>query len=128
MSRSRPATSGTIQLLNPSKINCIYAVTRQASLIPSRNSYFADDNDVKTMIQGVRLALRIARTKPIADKLVFKSNADEKNIFFMGDADPETVTDDQIEGWLRREVETIYHPVSNLLPFWVCVWALADSC
>ncbi|KAB5591168.1 hypothetical protein CTheo_5377 [Ceratobasidium theobromae] len=76
-------------------------------------NYFADDNDVKTMIQGVRLALRIARTKPIADKLVFKSNADEKNIFFMGDADPETVTDDQIEGWLRREVETIYHPVGT---------------
>jgi hypothetical protein len=66
------------------------------------------------MIRGVRLALRVAHSQPLASKLIFKPNTDEKSIFFMGDADPDTVTDDAIEAWLRREVETIYHPVRVL--------------
>ncbi|KAF8599117.1 GMC oxidoreductase [Ceratobasidium sp. AG-I] len=76
-------------------------------------NYFSTANDVKTMIQGVRLALRVAHTEPLRSKLMFKSNTDESSVFFMGDADPETVTDSQIEAWLRREVETIYHPVGS---------------
>ncbi|CAE6468564.1 unnamed protein product [Rhizoctonia solani] len=76
-------------------------------------NYFADPNDVKTLIQGVRMALKIAHTKPLADKLIFKPNTDKSNIFFMGDQDPATVTDAEIEAWLRREAETIYHPVGT---------------
>ncbi|KAH7341232.1 GMC oxidoreductase [Rhizoctonia solani] len=76
-------------------------------------NYFADPNDVKTLVQGVRIALKIAHTKPLADKLIFKPNQDESNIFFMGDQDPATVTDEVIEAWIRREAETIYHPVGT---------------
>ncbi|CAE6501665.1 unnamed protein product [Rhizoctonia solani] len=76
-------------------------------------NYFADPNDVKTLIQGVRLVLKIAHTKPLTDKIVFKPNQDESSIFFMGDQDPATVTDDVIEAWIRREVETVYHPVGT---------------
>ncbi|CAE6461743.1 unnamed protein product [Rhizoctonia solani] len=76
-------------------------------------NYFADPNDVKTLVQGVRIALKIAHTQPLADKLVFKPNQDKSNIFFMGDQDPATVTDDVIEAWIRREAETIYHPVGT---------------
>lgn len=74
-------------------------------------SYFSTPNDIKTLIQGVRLALRVAHTEPLKSKLMFKPNTDESSVFFMGDADPDTVTDAQIEAWLRRNVETIYHPV-----------------
>ena len=76
-------------------------------------SYFSTPNDIKTLIQGIRLALRIAHTEPLRSKLMFKPNTDESSVFFMGDADPETITDSQIEAWLRKEVETIYHPVSS---------------
>ncbi|CAE7109818.1 unnamed protein product [Rhizoctonia solani] len=76
-------------------------------------NYFADLNDVKTLVQGVRMALKIAHTKPLADKLIFKPNTDKSSIFFMGDQDPATVTDAEIEDWLRREAETIYHPVGT---------------
>ncbi|KAG8709466.1 hypothetical protein FRC09_000660 [Ceratobasidium sp. 395] len=69
---------------------------------------------MKVMVQGVRMALRVAHTGPLASKLMFKpENKDTNNIFFMGDADPETVTDEVIEGWLRREAETLYHPVGT---------------
>ncbi|KAG9084614.1 hypothetical protein FS749_005095 [Ceratobasidium sp. UAMH 11750] len=69
---------------------------------------------MKIMVQGVRTALRVAHTKPLASKLVFKpENKDTGSIFYMGDADPETVTDEEIEGWLRRETETLYHPVGT---------------
>ncbi|CAE6457084.1 unnamed protein product [Rhizoctonia solani] len=76
-------------------------------------NYFADPNDVKTLAQGVRLSLKIAHTKPLADKLIFQPNTDKSNVFFMGDQDPATVTDAEIEAWLRREAETIYHPVGT---------------
>ncbi|CAE6535768.1 unnamed protein product [Rhizoctonia solani] len=76
-------------------------------------NYFADPNDIKTLVQGVRLVLKIAHTKPLADKLIFKPNTDKANVFFMGDQDPATVTDEEIEGWIRREAETIYHPVGT---------------
>lgn len=76
-------------------------------------NYFSTPNDIKTLIQGVRLALRVAHTEPLKSKLMFKPNTDESSVFFMGDADPDTVTDAQIEAWLRRNVETIYHPVGS---------------
>ncbi|KAG8706912.1 hypothetical protein FRC08_000801 [Ceratobasidium sp. 394] len=77
-------------------------------------NYLATPHDMKIMVQGVRTALRVAHTKPLASKLVFKpENKDTGSIFFMGDADPETVTDEEIEDWLRRETETLYHPVGT---------------
>ncbi|KAF8676907.1 Gmc oxidoreductase [Rhizoctonia solani] len=76
-------------------------------------NYFADPNDIKTLVQGVRLALKIAHTKPLADKLIFRPNTDTSSVFFMGDQDPATITDAEIEAWLRREAQTIYHPVGT---------------
>ncbi|KAF8751725.1 Gmc oxidoreductase [Rhizoctonia solani] len=76
-------------------------------------NYFADPNDIKTLVQGVRLALKIAHTKPLADKLIFRPNTDTSSVFFMGDQDPAAITDAEIEAWLRREAQTIYHPVGT---------------
>ncbi|KAG8775870.1 hypothetical protein FRC12_001229 [Ceratobasidium sp. 428] len=77
-------------------------------------NYLSTTHDIKVMVQGVRMALRVAHTGPLASKLVFQpENKDTNSIFFMGDADPETVTDEVIEGWLMREAETLYHPVGT---------------
>ncbi|QRV90274.1 GMC oxidoreductase [Ceratobasidium sp. AG-Ba] len=100
----RPQSTGTVTIKSGD-------VWEDAIIEPN---YFKSPHDVKIMIQGVRTALRVAHTKPLASKLVFKpENKDTSSMYFMGDADPETVTDEVIEGWLRREVETIYHPVGT---------------
>ncbi|KAG9089911.1 hypothetical protein FRC06_001306 [Ceratobasidium sp. 370] len=55
-----------------------------------------------------RAALCVPHTKPLASKLAFRpENKDTASMFFMGDADPDTVTDEVIEDWLRRETETL---------------------
>ena len=36
-------------------------------------------------------------------------------MYWIGDQDPETLTDETIEKWLRQGVETLYHPVRSRL-------------
>lgn len=38
-------------------------------------------------------------------------------MYWIADQDPDTLTDEQIEKWLKLQVETLYHPVSSLLAF-----------
>ena len=57
--------------------------------------------------------LRIAHTKPLADQLIFPGpNPDKNDVHWLADADPETLTDGDIVEWVRRNAETLYHPVS----------------
>lgn len=54
---------------------------------------------------------------PLADKLIFDystKNDDMTNMYWLTDQDPETLTDEKIEAWLRVNAETLYHPVSTL--------------
>lgn len=45
-----------------------------------------------TFVRGVRLALRMARSKPLVDQLLLKDDAEESDsISFPGDANPDKV-------------------------------------
>lgn len=67
------------------------------------------------MVRAIRLALRISRTEPLVNKLELKPHSTDKDIFWPGDADPDIITDAEIEEFIRRNVETNYHPVSPAL-------------
>ncbi|TDL17531.1 GMC oxidoreductase, partial [Rickenella mellea] len=77
-------------------------------------NYFSHPNDLKVLVRGVRLALRIGRAAALQPLLDLKRDSDDKgDIFWPGDADPDKVTDDELEKWIKENAETIYHPVST---------------
>ena len=64
----------------------------------------------------MRVSLTIAHTPPLADKLVFdysKKNDDTNHLYWLADQDPETLTDERLEAWLRNHVQSAYHPVGT---------------
>lgn len=81
-------------------------------------SYFDNKVDIQNFIRGVRAVLTIAKTSPLADKLIFdytKKNDDMESGYWLADQDPNTLTDEVLEKWLRGNVETLYHAVRPLL-------------
>ncbi len=67
-----------------------------------RANYLSTENDMKTLIAGVRLARELAHTKAFDE--------------FRGDELPEgagATTDAEIAEFIRRETETLYHPVGT---------------
>ncbi|TDL17530.1 GMC oxidoreductase [Rickenella mellea] len=105
----RPLSVGNITLANASPF--------QKPLIDA--NYFADPNDIEVMALGVRLALRIARASslqpmlslPSTSKTAYDSQNDD--IFWPGDADPDTIPDAELEKWIRDHAETLYHPIGT---------------
>jgi len=65
------------------------------------------------MVRAIRLALRIGRSESLVSQLELKPHStDKEDVFWPGDADPDIITDTEIEGFIRRNAETNYHPVS----------------
>lgn len=72
------------------------------------------------MTLGVRLALRIARASSLQPMLTLPStttkstyDAQDDDIFWPGDADPDTIPDAELEKWIRDHAETLYHPIGT---------------
>ena len=62
------------------------------------------------------MALRIGRSEPLVNKLELRPHSiNKEDVFWPGDADPDIITDTEIEGFIRRNGETNYHPVSMFL-------------
>ncbi|KAF8123816.1 GMC oxidoreductase [Mycena galopus ATCC 62051] len=99
-----PASQGTISL----KSSNIF----DHPLIDPK--YLFNKNDLGILIKATRLALRIARAEPIASSLELPEDSkDETTYFWPGDADPDTLTDQQITAWIRRNGQTAWHPTST---------------
>ena len=67
-----------------------------------RVNYLSTENDMKTLVAGVRMARELAHAKSFDD--------------FRGDELPEgagATTDAEIGEFIRRETETLYHPVGT---------------
>ncbi|EPQ58672.1 alcohol oxidase [Gloeophyllum trabeum ATCC 11539] len=80
--------------------------------------YLAHPNDIKVLARGVRLALRIARAPALQAFLDLRPAAahaglDRTDLFYPGDADPERISDAEIEEWIRGNAETLYHCVGT---------------
>jgi len=80
--------------------------------------YLSAEYDWKVHRRFMRLALRIARAEPLAQKLVLPKvgeNIDKSasNFFWPGDADPDTVTDAELDVAIAKNSQTFYHPVGT---------------
>jgi choline dehydrogenase len=64
--------------------------------------YFSDPRDMDLMLHGVKLTREIAATSPLAEHLAGE--------FYPG---PEANTDDELRAWIRRSVNTIFHPTGT---------------
>jgi len=63
--------------------------------------YFTDPDDVRVLVEGVRMARRVLRTEPLAS-------------FAGDDLEPSPGTDDDgLEAFVREQAETLYHPVGT---------------
>ncbi|KAE9398602.1 GMC oxidoreductase [Gymnopus androsaceus JB14] len=76
--------------------------------------YLSDPHDLQVLLKSVRLAMHIARTPPLADILELpKDSADQSTFFWPGDANPETVSDEDLTAWIKRNGQTAWHPTSS---------------
>ncbi|KAJ7278858.1 GMC oxidoreductase [Mycena rebaudengoi] len=99
-----PGSQGTIMLASSS--------IWDAPLIDPR--YFVDEKDMTVLIKAVRLALRIARTAPLSAYLELPEDSKDQSTFFWpGDANPDTLTDEELSAWIKRNGQTAWHPTST---------------
>ena len=88
----RPESKGTINLYSPDPLE--YPI-----ITPN---YLGTETDQKTMIEGVKIARRIAQTEPVRE-LVQNEHKPGKDI----------QSDDEILDWIRNTSETIFHPTGT---------------
>jgi choline dehydrogenase len=94
VSPCRPESRGTIK---------IRSADPEAPPIIHRN-YLATENDVRVMVDSLRLVDRISRTAPLSDML-------EERLHLP--AGP--LSDEQLESWARHTGRTTYHPTSTCM-------------
>nr|GAT51506.1 GMC oxidoreductase [Mycena chlorophos] len=74
----------------------------------------ADTQDLRVLVKATRLALRIVRAAPLAGIVQIPEHSeDETTYFWPGDADPDAVSDEALEAWIRRNGQTCWHPTST---------------
>ncbi|KAJ7222417.1 GMC oxidoreductase [Mycena pura] len=99
-----PASKGTITLASSSMFD-------HPVIDPK---YLSDQHDLQVHIKAIRLALRIARAEPLASALALPDDSkDESTFFWPGDADPDTVSDERLAAWIKRNGQTAWHPTST---------------
>jgi choline dehydrogenase len=77
-------------------------------------NYLSNPNDLKILIRGVRLCMRIGHTEALKSMLDLKADPiDKKDHFWSGDVDPYKVTDEEIIDFVKNGAETLYHPVGT---------------
>ncbi|KAH9958741.1 GMC oxidoreductase [Russula dissimulans] len=100
----KPESSGTITIKSSS-------VYDQPIIDPN---FFASENDMNVLIRGVRFSMRIGRADCVKDILEPKADStDTKDFFYMGDADPDRVTDEEIKEFIRSHCSAAFHPTST---------------
>ncbi|KAF8487360.1 GMC oxidoreductase [Russula ochroleuca] len=100
----KPESSGTITVESPS-------VYDKPVIDPN---FFASENDMNVLVRGVRFSMRVGRAN--SAKNVFEPKADSidtKDFFYMGDADPDRITDEEIKEYIRGHCSAAFHPTST---------------
>ncbi|KAJ7619827.1 GMC oxidoreductase [Mycena polygramma] len=76
--------------------------------------YFSDPRDLAVVIKSIRLALRICRTEPLMSALDLVADSNDQSTFFWpGDANPDTVSDEDLTAWIKRNGQAAWHPTSS---------------
>ncbi|KAF8527489.1 GMC oxidoreductase [Hysterangium stoloniferum] len=102
-----------VVLLRPMSSGSITLKTRNlwdgANIDPN---YLSEDNDIKGLVKGIRLSMRIARTSPLVENLLLADDVENSDdYYFPGHAHPDKVTDEALENFIRKETQTLYHPM-----------------
>lgn len=72
------------------------------------HSYLEDENDIKTLVRGMRILDDIAKTEPLASRLDPKGNSCPDL-----EHDLSKKTDAELADFVRNNVQTLYHPTST---------------
>ncbi|KAJ7153575.1 GMC oxidoreductase [Mycena crocata] len=100
----KPASYGTVKLASSNPWD-------HPKIDPN---YVSEPSDMALCIMGLRLLMRIARTKPFVDSLNLpKDSNDKTSLFWPTDCNPDTVSDDDLEAWTRLHGQSTGHPTSS---------------
>ncbi|KAF7362284.1 Dehydrogenase str4 [Mycena venus] len=107
-------TAGTL-LLKPASYGSVKLTSTNPWDYPDIDAnYLAEASDMALCIMGLRLMMRIARTKPFVDSLNLPKDSDDKtSLFWPTDCNPDTVSDDDLEAWTRLHGQSTGHPTSS---------------
>ncbi|KAI0794378.1 GMC oxidoreductase [Fomes fomentarius] len=103
----KPVSSGTVEL----RTNSVY----DAPLIDP--NFLADQSDLNALIRSVRMLLHLVRTPPLSDALDlrnYETAPEDANYYWIGDADPDKVSDAEIEAYIRKYGQSSTHPTSSV--------------
>ncbi|KAJ3553699.1 hypothetical protein NM688_g3475 [Phlebia brevispora] len=78
-------------------------------------NYFASESDLNVVVRAVRFTQHLARTEPLASLLAPRPELTDRktNIFWVGDVDPDKVTDDELKEFVKENSLPEYHPISS---------------
>jgi choline dehydrogenase len=77
-------------------------------------NYLSNPNDLKKLVRGVRLSMNIVHSKAFGPMVDLKANpTDKKDYYWGGDVDPDTITDEEVAAFVKKEAESMYHPVGT---------------
>ncbi|KAK7057604.1 dehydrogenase str4 [Favolaschia claudopus] len=107
-------TAGSL-LLKPASYGSVKLASSNPWDYPNIDAnYIAEPSDIGLCIMGLRLLMRIARTKPFVDSLNLpKDSTDKTSLFYITDCNPDTVSDDDLEAWTRLHGQSTGHPTSS---------------
>jgi choline dehydrogenase len=72
------------------------------------SSYFHTQHDVDVLVRSIKILLRITKASPLAQSVDPAGIKDPRFDHHLYDA-----TDAELEGYVRKRAETLYHPTST---------------
>ncbi|KAI0649658.1 GMC oxidoreductase [Trametes meyenii] len=114
-----PGTSGLTLaaiILRPESRGTVVLKSRSAWDAPLIDpNCLAMESDMNVLIRGARLLMHLARTEPLASVLDLGPHSDDKTSpWWLGDADPEKISDKELEDLLRGSALPAKHPVCTV--------------
>jgi choline dehydrogenase len=102
-------------LLRPLSLGRIYLSSANPFAKPIIDpNFFSHPNDIRILAIGVRIALHIARAKAFQPVLDLKGYSEDRTDYYWpSDADPDNVTDQELQDFIRRAATTVFHPVGT---------------
>ncbi|KAI0830232.1 GMC oxidoreductase [Trametes gibbosa] len=100
----KPSSSGTVRLRTSDPYD--------HPLIDG--NYLADESDLNILTKSVRFLLHLARTPPLSKALDLRRWTQKDSIFWLGDADPDEITDDEIKDFIKNSGQSALHPTSSV--------------
>lgn len=77
-------------------------------------STFSTENDWHVAVRGLRLCLRLARTKALEGIAIPKEHSkDYDDFYWPGDADPDQITEEELREYVKAHSLPIFHPTST---------------